>query len=232
LAVRHSVRSRLRYADVVAWFAQRGLVVDRSILSRWVQRFLPVFQHAARVHRRPVGTQWRVDEPFPGVNGPWTYIYRAIDEDGQVVDASFSTRRTATAGYPLGEAFFEGAMDETSVRPTRVTTATATCYPPTLRTVLPMVEHRHSRYLNNEVERDHGHLKQRLYPMRGFTRAASADTLARGHARIRNLRNGFSTRTMCVVAHFRLAVAWPQLARIIEPGAPLCMLADHGQGAP
>lgn len=55
LAVRWYVRYRLSYADVVEWFAERGLSVDRSTVYRWVQRFLPLFGAAAHAHRRPVG---------------------------------------------------------------------------------------------------------------------------------------------------------------------------------
>ncbi len=80
---------------------------------------------------------------------------------------------------------------------------------------MPNAEHRRSKYLNNGLERDHGHLKQRYYPMRGFKQARSADVLARGHALIQNLRNDFFTLTMGVAAHLRLAVAWPQLTRAI-----------------
>ena len=211
LAVRWYVRYRLSYADVVEWFAERGLIVNRSTVYRWVQRFLPLFGQAARAHRRQVGAKWRVDETYCRLNGKWTYIYRAIDQDGQVVDAYFSERRNAKAA----QRFFERAIDETGVMPERVTTDKATCYPPALRVVLPDVEHRTSKYLNNGIERDHGHLKQRLYPMRGFKQAASADVIARGHALIRNLRNGFSTLTGAVPLNLRLAVAWPQLAQAI-----------------
>src|SRR3712207_5916479 len=65
LAVRWYVRYRLSYADVVEWFAECGLVVDRSTIYRWVQRFLPLFGAAARLHRHAVYTQWRVDETYP-----------------------------------------------------------------------------------------------------------------------------------------------------------------------
>jgi transposase-like protein len=65
------------------------------------------------------------------------------------------------------------------------------------------------------MERDHSHLKQRVYPMRGFKQAVSADTIARGHALVRNLRNGFSTLTLHVPVTLRLAVAWPQVALAI-----------------
>lgn len=161
LAVRWYVRYRLSSANVVKGFAERGLVVDRTTVYRWVQRFLPLVGEAARAHRRAVGTKWRVDETYVRFQGRWTFVYRAIDEDGQVVDASFSKRRNAQAA----EAFFRRALDETGVRLERVTTDMAKCYPPALRTVLPGVEHRTSKYLNNGMERDHGHLKQRLSPM-------------------------------------------------------------------
>lgn len=65
------------------------------------------------------------------------------------------------------------------------------------------------------MERDHSHLKQRLYPMRGFKRGASADTLARGRALIRNLRGGFSSLTASVALNVRLATAWPRLMQAI-----------------
>src|SRR5918998_81529 len=211
LAVRWYVRYRLSYADAVEWLAERGLIVDRSTVYRWVQRFLPLFGKAAQLQRRCAGARWRVDETYVRLQGCWTYVYRAIDEDGQVVDAYFSERRNAKAA----QTFFERAIDETGVRPARVTTDKAKCYPPALRAALPDVEHRRSRYLNNGIERDHGHLKQRLYPMRGFKQAASADIIVRGHALIRNLRNGFSELTRSVPVNLRLAVAWPQLAQAI-----------------
>lgn len=211
LAVRWYVRYRLSYADVVEWLAERGLVVDRSTVYRWVRHVLPLFGNAARAHRRQVGTRWRVDETYTRLNGKWTYIYRAIDQHGQVVDAYFSERRNATAAQTC----FERAIDETGVTPERITTDKAKCYPPALRAVVPGVEHRASKYLNNGMERDHGHLKQCLSPMRGFKQASSADILARGHALIRNLRNGFSELTVGVPCLLRLATAWPQLAQAI-----------------
>jgi transposase-like protein len=66
------------------------------------------------------------------------------------------------------------------------------------------------------LERDHGHLKQRLYPMRGFKGANSADLLIRGHALIQNLRNGFSRLTAALPQKLRLLTAWLQLAQPIE----------------
>src|SRR5687768_11333707 len=82
LAVRWYARFRLSYADVAEWLAERGFTVDRTAISRWVQRFLPLFGVAARRHRRPVGKKWRVDETYCDYLGKQAYIYRAIDEEG------------------------------------------------------------------------------------------------------------------------------------------------------
>ena len=151
-------------------------------------------------HTRLGGQRWRVDETYCRLQGTWAYLYRAIDQEGQVVDVYFSARRNAAAA----QAFFERALATSGVRPTRVTTDKAKCYPPALRVTLPDAEHRTSKYL-----------KQRLRPMRGFKQAPSADTVARGHALIRNLQDGRSTLTSATPRPLRLAAAWPLLVAMI-----------------
>src|ERR687893_814618 len=118
LAVRWYVRFRLSYADVVEWLAERGLTVDRSTIYRWVRRFLPLLRAAARRYRRPVGERWRVDETYCRLNGRWAYCYRAIDQEGHVVDAYLSERRNAAAA----RTFFERAITGTCEVPERVVT--------------------------------------------------------------------------------------------------------------
>jgi IS6 family transposase len=211
LSIRWYVRYRLSYADVAEWLAERGIMVDRSTIYRWVQRFLPLFMEAARHHTRPVGGKWRVDETYCRLNGRWAYCYRAIDQNGQVVDIYFSERRNAAAA----QAFFARAIARTGVTPGRIVTDRARCYPPAVRAVLPAVEHCFSKYLNNGLERDHGHLKQRLRPMRGFKRLASANTFCKGHALIRNLRGGFSRLSAEVPTSMRIVTVWPQLVKVI-----------------
>src|SRR5919199_1367269 len=131
LAVRWYVRYRLSYADLAEWLAERGVAVDRSMAYRWVRRFLPLLGAAARRYRYPVGGGWQVDETYCRLNGRWAYCYRAIDQEGQVVDAYFSERRNASAA----QAFFERAIGRTGVKPEHVITDRARCYPPALRTI-------------------------------------------------------------------------------------------------
>src|SRR5918997_1892006 len=148
LAVRWYVRFRLSDADVIEWLAERGLSLDRSTVYRWVRRFLPLLREAARRYRRPVGGRWRVGATYCRLHGRWAYCYRAIGQDGQIVDVYVSQRRNAAAA----RAFFERAIAETGRTPERVVIDKAACYPPALRALLPMAEHRSSKYLNNGLE--------------------------------------------------------------------------------
>ncbi len=202
------VPSGCSYADVAEWLAERGITVDPSTIYDWVRAFTPRFIAAARVHRTPVGGRWRVDETYLKIGGRQRYLFRAIDAQGQIVDVYLSDRRDAAAA----RTFFEGAIHVSGVTPTRVTTDKAKCYPPALRTVLPLAEHRSSKYLNNGLERDHQHLKGRVRPMRRFKTGSGAHTFCQGHALIRNLGRGFSSLTDEVPPRLRLATAWAALA--------------------
>jgi transposase-like protein len=208
LAVRWYLRFRLSYADVAEWLAERGITVDPSTIYDWVHAFTPRFIEAACRHRQRIGRKWPVDETLFKIGGRWRYAFRAIDEHGQIVDMLRSEHRNAASA----RAFFEQAMTSTEVTPTRVTTDKAKCYPPALRAVLPHVEHRSSRYLNNGLERDHQHLKGRARPTRHFKQLARAGTFCRGHALIRNLGQGFSDLAVDVSPRLRLAAAWTVLA--------------------
>ena len=96
--------------------------------------------------------------------------------------------------------------------PTRITTDKAKCYPPARSAVLPLAEHRSSKYLNNGLERDHQHLKGRVQPMRRFKTTGGASRFCQGHTLIRNLGRGHSSLTVGVAPRVRLATAWSALA--------------------
>ena len=109
---------RLPYADLAELLAERGVHVDPSTIFDWVQQFTPLYQEAARPHRRRVGQQWSIDETYTRIAGRWCYAFRAIDEDGQVIDVYVSpTRDTAAA-----TAFLTRAVESTDVTPSSATT--------------------------------------------------------------------------------------------------------------
>jgi transposase-like protein len=109
LAVRWYLRFRLSYADVVEWLAERSIQVDASTVFDWVQKFAPLYQEAAKAYRRHVGQRWSVDETYVKVAGRWGYVYRAIDEYGQVVEVLFREHRDTAAAVT----FFRGALENT-----------------------------------------------------------------------------------------------------------------------
>jgi transposase-like protein len=178
LAVRWYLRFGLSYRDVEELLAERGVEVDHVTIYRWVQRFTPLLVDAARPCRHRVGDRWSVDETYVKVGGRWRYVYRAIDQFGQVIDVYVSPRRDATAAHR----FFARAIGTTKVAPAEVVTDRAATYPMVLEELLPAAWHRTEQYANNRVEADHGRLKSRLRPMRGLKQDRSARVVIAGHA--------------------------------------------------
>jgi len=97
LAVRWYLRYGLSYRDVEELLAERGIEVDHVTIYGWVQRFTPLLIDAARPCRHSVGDRWFVDETYVKVAGVWRYVYRAVDQHGQVIDVYVSKRRNLDA---------------------------------------------------------------------------------------------------------------------------------------
>jgi IS6 family transposase len=142
--------------------AERGVEVDRVTIYRWVQRFAPLFVDAARPLRRATGDRWFVDETYVKVVGRWRYLYRAVDQHGQVIDLLMSEQRDTAAA----RRFFAPAPPH-GPAPVEVTTDEAGPYPQVLDELVPAAAHVTEQYANNRTEADHGRLKARPRPMRG-----------------------------------------------------------------
>jgi transposase, IS6 family len=210
VAVRWYLRYGLSYRDVEELLAERGVTVDHVTIYRWVQRFTPEFIEAARPCRHAPGTRWFADETYVKVAGEWTYLYRAVDQHGQVIDVLLSARRDLAAA----RRFLTHALRAGTVR-VEVTTSRAPVYPRVLDELIPSALHTMERYANNPVEADHGRLKARLRPMRGLKRHRSARILAAGHAFVQNLRRGHYDIATGVPDHRRLCLAFHDLALTI-----------------
>jgi transposase, IS6 family len=157
LAVRWYLRYGLSYRDVEELLAERGIVVDHVTIYRWVQRFTPELIDAARPSRHVAGDRWFVDETYLKLAGRWVYLYRAIDQQGQVIDVLASPKRDLAAT----RRFFARALNAAR-RPTEVTTDRAPAYPRVLDELVPEACHVVEQYANNSIEADHGHLKARI----------------------------------------------------------------------
>ena len=165
LAVRWYLRFGLSYRDVEELLAERGVEVDHTTVFRWVVRFTPLFVEAARSCRHTPGDRWFVDETYVKVLVRWRYLYRAVDQFGQVIDVLVSPKRDKKAARRFFTRALAGATPQAGV-----TTDRAAAYPRVLDELLPAAQHITVRYANNRVEADHGRLKARLGPMRGLKR--------------------------------------------------------------
>jgi transposase-like protein len=208
LAVRWYLRFGLSYRDVEELLAERGIEVDHVTVYRWVQQFTPLLAEAARPCRHRVGDRWSVDETYVKVAGRWRYVYRAIDQFGQVIDVFVSPRRDGASA----RRFLEKAMGTTKITPSEVVTDLAATYPMVLEELLPAARHRTEQYANNRIEADHGRLKARLRPMRGLKQNRTARVIIAGHAFVQNLRRGRYELAAEEPAGRRVAVAFDELA--------------------
>jgi IS6 family transposase len=106
VAVRWYLRYGLSYRDVEELLAERGVTVDHVTVYRWVQRFTAEYISAARPRRHVPGDRWFVDETYVKVAGRWAYLYRAVDQHGQVIDVWLSRRRD----FAAARVFFSRAL--------------------------------------------------------------------------------------------------------------------------
>ena len=145
------MRYGLSYRDVEELLAERAVEVDHVTVHRWVQRFMSLLADNARFARHSPGDRWFVDETYVKVNGVWRYVYRAIDQHGQVIDVLLSTRRDAAAAHR----FFTRALRVLKVIPHEVVTDAAPVYPCVVEELVPSAWHHVEQYANNPIEADH-----------------------------------------------------------------------------
>jgi transposase-like protein len=186
LAVRWVPRFGLSYRDVEELAAERDIAGDHVTVHRWMQRFTPLLADAVRFGRHRVGDRCHVDDTYVKVAGRWVYLYRAVDQFGQVIDVCASARRDGEAA----RRFFQRAAKATGVVPAEVVTDHAPTCPQVLDALWPAAWHHVERNANNRVEADHAQLTRRLRPMRGIKTMTGLRVLAAGHVFVRNLGRG------------------------------------------
>jgi transposase-like protein len=210
LALRWYLRYGLSYRDLEELLAERGIDVNHVTVYRWVQRFTPLLADAARPCRHSVGDCWFVDETYVKVAGNWRYVYRAVDQYGQIIDVYVSARRDIRAA----RRFFTRAVD-THGAPTEIVTDRAPALRAAIDELMPVAFHNTEQYANNRIECDHGRLKARLRPMRGLKRDRSARVIVRGHALMQNVRRGHYELGVDARSRCRVAAAFTELAATI-----------------
>src|ERR671939_69089 len=178
--------------QVLELLAERGIDVSHRTVLNWVQAFGPRLADEVRWRRHPVGRRWFVDEVFLFRKGHKRYLYRAIDEDGVVVDVLLREHRdTASA-----EAFFRQAIERTGVIPHEVVTDRHQPYIKAVATACPGAVHirtglhRARGDTTKAVERSHVPMRDRLRSSRGLKRTNTGQRFLEGFEAVRHLRRG------------------------------------------
>src|SRR5205823_3379436 len=158
------------YRDVQELLFERGIIVSHEAIRQWCRKFGQAYAHQLRRRRPRPGDKWYLDEVFLTINGKRYYLWRAVDQDDNVLDILVQSRRNKHAA----KKFFRKLLKGLQYVPRVIITDKLKSYGAAKREILPGVEHRQSRYLNNRCENSHRPTRQREYRMQGFKSAEHA----------------------------------------------------------
>ena len=154
----------LSLRDVELLLAERGIMVSYETVRRWCRKFGQSYANRLRRRRPRPGDKWHLDEVFIRIQGVQHYLWRAVDQDGVALDILFQDRRDAKAA----KRFFKRLLKGLPYVPRVIVTDKLGSYGVARRHVLPNVEHRQSRYLNNRAENSHRPTRRRERQMQRF----------------------------------------------------------------
>ena len=154
----------LSLRDVELLLAERGIIVSYESVRRWCLKFGAVFADNLRRRRPRPGDKWHLDEVFIRIQGELHYLWRAVDQDGVILDILVQSRRDGVAA----KRFFKRLLKGLQSTPRVLVTDKLKSYGVAKRELLPDAEHRESRYLNNRVENSHRPTRRRERQMQRF----------------------------------------------------------------
>ena len=173
----------LSFRDAEDLLAQRGVTVTYETIRQWCQRFGPVYARRLRRRRGRLGDTWHLDEVFVTIQGRQQYLWRAVDEDGDVLDILVQSHRNRRAAVR----FFRTLLNTHGRVPRRLITDQLRSSAAACRTVMPSVVHVTDQYANNRAEVSHQPTRQRERQMRRFKSAAHVQRFASVHGVVQNL---------------------------------------------
>jgi IS6 family transposase len=210
MAIRWYFRYGLSAANVRDLLAERGLDVSRQTIAHWVQKFGALLAEAARGYAKRVGWRWFVDETYVRVGKRWGYLYRAVDQAGQVADVLLREKRDVESA----EAFFEQAINRRGVVPDEVVPDKHRAYLRAVRQHAPKAKHRriglHRTWAltTKPVERSYVPIKDRLRLMRGLGSVRTGQRLLEGVELAQAVQRGDVRPTSVLQIRFMSARGW------------------------
>jgi putative transposase len=206
-------RFNLSHRDIEDMLAERGIIVTRESIRLWCNKFGPHYARRLRRKHRGFGDMFYIDEVFVKINGIQHYLWRAVDQDGEVVDVFLQSHRDGVAA----KRFFRRILKAHQGEPRRIVTDKLRNYGVAHRELMPDVMHDTSQNANNRAELSHQSTRVRERGVRRFKSPRQAQRFLSIHAAVYNLF--YLGRHLVSAIHYRLLrhgelLTWRQAAAV------------------
>ena len=171
------------FRDVEDLLAHRGITVSHEAIRLWCLKFGPEYARGLKRRQGRLSDTWHLDEVFVTIQGRRQYLWRAVDQDGDVIDILVQPRRDRRAA----KRFFRKLLKGQGRVPGRLVTDKLRSYGAAHRTVMPSVVHSTKQYENNRAEVSHEPTRQRERQMRRFKSPGQAQRFLSVHGLVQNL---------------------------------------------
>ncbi len=178
-------RLNLSHRDIEDLLAERGITVSREATRLWCIKFGAIYSRRLKRKHRGNGDTFFIDEIFVKINGKQHYLWRAVDQDGEVVDVYLQAKRDGVAA----KRFFKRLLRSHGGEPRKIVTDKLRSYGVAHREVIPEAIHDNARYANNRAEQSHEPTRVRERGMRKFKSVRQAQRFLGAHAAVSNLFN-------------------------------------------
>ena len=178
-------RFNLSFRDIEDLLAERGITVSYEAIRMWCAKFGRIYADRLKRKHRGFGDTFYLDEVFIKINGKQHYLWRAIDQDGEVVDVYVQQRRDGEAA----KRFFKRLLKSNGGKPRTIVTDKLASYGVAQRELMPEAGHDTSQYANNRVERSHENTRFRERGMRRFKSLVQAQSFVDHYSAVSNLFN-------------------------------------------
>ena len=177
--------------------AQRGIIVSYESIRLWCIKFGRIYARRLKRRHQGYGDTFYIDEVFVKINGKQHYLWRAVDQEGEVIDVFLQSRRDGAAAKRFFKRLLRGQGEE----PREIVTDKLRSYVVAHRELIPGTIHNTARYANNRAELSHQPTRVRERGMRRFKSAAQAQRFLTVHAAVYNLFN--LGRHLIGAAHYK-----------------------------
>jgi putative transposase len=191
-------RFNLSQRDIEDLLAERGIIVSYESIRLWCNKFGPKYATSLKRNHQGFGDTFFIDEVFIKIGGIQHYLWRAVDQDGEVIDVFLQKRRDGAAA----KRFFKRLLKKHRGEPRKIITDKLRSYGVAHRVLIPDTIHDTSQYANNRAELSHQPTRVRERGMRRFKSTRQAQRFLSTHAEIYNLFN--LGRHLVSAKHYRI----------------------------